>query len=151
MYLVGAVMYRTPWKLVFRVCSKMMSFHDGGASATHPYINILRLRQNGCYFANDIFKFIFLNENFWISIKISLKFVLKVPINNTLVLVQIMAWRRWGDKPLSEPRTISLLTHAYAIRPQWVKQLNVIWGNQPKVCVYGYDCLSMPRSRRWFN
>ena len=38
-------------------------------------INTLRLRQNGCHFLNDIFKGIFLNENVWISIKISLNFV----------------------------------------------------------------------------
>ena len=35
-------------------------------------------------------------------------------------LVQIMAWRRRGDKPLSEPVMVSLLTHICATRPQWV-------------------------------
>ena len=35
--------------------------------------------------------------------KISLMFVPKGPINNIPALLQIMAWRRWGDKPLSEP------------------------------------------------
>ena len=40
-----------------------------------------------------------------ISIKISLKFVFKGPIDNIPALVQIMAWRRPGDKPLSEPMT----------------------------------------------
>ena len=49
--------------------------------------------------ADDIFKCIFLNENVWISIKISLKFVPKGLINNIPALVQIMAWRRVGDKP----------------------------------------------------
>ena len=57
-------------------------------------VNTLRPRQNGRHFADDIFKCIFLNENVWISIKISLKFVPKGPINNIPVLVQIMAWRR---------------------------------------------------------
>ena len=52
---------------------------------------------------DDIFKWIFLYENVWISINISLKFVPKGPINNIPPLVQIMAWRRTGDKPLSEP------------------------------------------------
>ena len=32
--------------------------------------NTLRLRQNGCHFADDIFKCIFLNKNVWISIKV---------------------------------------------------------------------------------
>ena len=54
-------------------------------------------------FQDDIFKCIFLNENVKISIKISLKFVPKSPINNIPALVQIMAWLRTGDKPSSEP------------------------------------------------
>ena len=66
------------------------------------YINTLSPRQNGRHFVEDIFKCIFLNENVWISLMISLKFVPKVQINNILALVQIMAWRRWGDKPLSD-------------------------------------------------
>ena len=44
--------------------------------------NTLRLRQNGHHFPDDIFNCIFLNENVWISTKISLKFVPKGPINN---------------------------------------------------------------------
>ena len=74
-------------------------------------VNTLRPRQNGRYFADDIFNCIFLNENAWISLKISLKFVPKVRIDNIPSLVQIMAWRRPGDKPLSEPMMVSLLTH----------------------------------------
>ena len=58
----------------------------------------LRPRQNGRHFTDDIFKHIFLNENVWIPIKISLKFVAKGLIVNILALVQIMAWRRPGDK-----------------------------------------------------
>ena len=71
----------------------------------HPLqgVNTLRSRQNGRHFPDDIFKCIFLNENMLISIKISLKFVPKGPINIIPALVQIMAWRRSGDKPLSGP------------------------------------------------
>ena len=50
--------------------------------------------------ADDIFKLIFLNENDRIPIQISLKFVLRSPIDNKPPLVQVMAWRRTGDKPL---------------------------------------------------
>ena len=39
-------------------------------------------------------------------IQISLKFVSKGPIDNKLVLVKIMACRRTGAKPLSEPTMI---------------------------------------------
>ena len=76
--------------------------------------NTLRPRQNGQHFADDIFKCIFFFENVWILIKILLKFVPKVRINNIPALVQIMAWCRPGDKPLSEPMVVSLLTHLYA-------------------------------------
>ena len=86
--------------------------------------NTLRPRQNGRHFADDTFKCIFLNENARIFIKISLKFVPKGPINNIPALVQIMAWRRSGDKPLSEPMMVSLLTHICVTRPQWVKMFN---------------------------
>ena len=64
-------------------------------------------------------KWIFLNEIIWISIKISLKFVPRGPINNIPALVQIMAWRRPGDKPLSEPMMVSSLTHVCVTRPEW--------------------------------
>ena len=84
-------------------------------------VNTLRPRQNGRHFADDTFKRIFLNENVGISIKISLKFVPKGPIYNIPALIQIMAWRRPGDKPLSEPMMIILQAHICVTRPQWVK------------------------------
>ena len=93
-------------------------------------INTLRPRRNEQHFADDIFKRIFFNENVWFSIKISLKFVPKGPINNIPTLVRIMAWRRSGDKPLSEPMMVSLPTHICVTRPQWVNSLwpsDAIW------------------------
>ena len=84
-------------------------------------VNTLRPRQNGRHFPDDIFKCIFLNENARTLIKISLKFVPHGPINRIPALVQIMAWRQSGDKPLSEPMMVSLLTHICVTRPQWVK------------------------------
>ena len=87
---------------------------------TRYFANTLRPRQNGRHFADDLFKCIFLNENAWISLAFSLKFVPKVQINNNPSFVQIMAWRRSGDRPLSEPMMISLLTHICVTRPQWV-------------------------------
>ena len=83
-------------------------------------LNTLRPRQNGRHFADDMFKWIFLNENVWITIEISLKFVPKGSINNNPALFQIMAWRRPGDKPLSEPMMVSLVTHICVTRPQRV-------------------------------
>ena len=86
------------------------------------------------------------NENVRVSIKISLKFVPKGPINNIPALVQIMAWRRPSDKPLSEPMMVSSLTHICVTRPQWVNYRgcsgkyhirpcsSVIWGCECNIC-----------------
>ena len=83
-------------------------------------LNTLRPRQHGRYFADNIFKYIFLNENARISLKKSLKFVPKFRIHNIPALVQIMAWRR----SLSEPMVVSLLTYVCVARPQWVNTLH---------------------------
>ena len=90
---------------------------------TEVAINTSRSKQNGWQLADDLFKWIFLNEIVRISIKISLKFVPKGPIDNNPSLVQIMAWRRLGDKPLSEPMMVRLATHICITRPQWVRTL----------------------------
>ena len=42
-------------------------------------------------------------------------------IDNIPALVEIMAWRRPGDKPLSEPVIVRLLMHICVSRLQWVK------------------------------
>ena len=116
--------------------------------------NTLRPRQNGRHFADDNFKCIFLNENTSISINISLKFVPEGRINNIPALVQIMAWRRLGDKPLSEPMMISLLTHICVTRPQWVKAaFSIIAVSQMNQLIYfvwnckWYMCNSLPRPK----
>ena len=89
----------------------------------HQCINTLRPKQNGRRFPDDTFKHIFLNENVWILIEIPLKFVPKGPINNIPALVKIMAWRRPGDKPLSEPVMVRLPTHIFVSRPQGVNSI----------------------------
>ena len=81
----------------------------------------LRPRQNDRHFANVTFKRLFLNEIVRISIKISLKLVPKGPINSIPALVQITAWRRPGEEPLSEPMMDILPTHICGTRTQWVK------------------------------
>ena len=73
--------------------------------------NTLRPKRNRRHFADAIFKSIFLNENVWSSIKISLKFVPKGLINKIPALVQIMAGPRPGDKPLSEAMMVRLQMH----------------------------------------
>ena len=44
-----------------------------------------------------------MNQDIWNSIKISLIFVPKGPIEKKSASVQVMAWHRIGDKPLPEP------------------------------------------------
>ena len=102
---------------------------DGRATACA--FKTWRPRRNEQHFADDIYKRIFFNENVWISIKISLKFVPKGPISNIPALVQIMAWRRSGDKPLSETMMVNLPTHMCVTRPQIVEgySSNIIWSH----------------------
>ena len=78
--------------------AKMALLHwNGTLVLTH-----LPLDKMAAILADDIFKCIFMNEKFRILIRNSLKFVPNGPINNIPALVQIMAWRRSVDKPLSQ-------------------------------------------------
>ena len=116
------------WAKVSRF--RVLHSRGGQPRGLYWHVNTLRPKQNGRRFADETFKHIFLNENVRISIKISLKFVPKGPVNNNPALVHIMAWRRSGAKPLSEPMIVSLLTHICVTWPQWVKWL------QPAVLTY---------------
>ena len=71
---------------------------NGGSA--EPMFNSSPLLKMAANFADDIFKCIFWNENYRILIQILLKFVPKGPIDNKSALVQVMVWRRIGDKPL---------------------------------------------------
>ena len=104
----------------FEYVDTIWKYADTGRQMVDLRFNTLWPRQNGRQFADDIFKSVFLIENARISINISLKVVPKVQIINIPALVQIMAWRRSGDKPLSEPMMLSLLTYICVTRPQWV-------------------------------
>ena len=103
----GQKIFWTPKRA--KMVTDIINLTHGGKS--ERWINTLRLTQNGRYFPNNIFKCILLNENVWILLIISLKFVPQVRINNIPISVQIMAWRQPGDKPLSEPILVNLLTH----------------------------------------
>ena len=58
--------------------------------------------------SQTISKCIFWNEKVWIFIQISLKLVSNGSLNNKSALVQIMAWCRSGNKPLSEQMMVYL-------------------------------------------
>ena len=89
------------WPLVVETSKQIFTKHN----LNHHNINTLRPRQNGHHFADDIFKYIFLNEDVRISVNISLKFAPMGQIKNISVMV-----RRLGDKPSSEEIIFSLLT-----------------------------------------
>ena len=84
-------------------------------------------------FPDDIFKCIFWNKGVWTWIKFSLNFVINGP------LVQIVAWRRSDDKPLSEPddgcSTDAYMRHSASMKLTrrsaffssiWRKRFNII-------------------------
>ena len=77
---------------------------EASAAALSTLISLTHLdpKQNGRHFADDIFKCIFLYEDCFIAIQISLKFVPRDLINKKPTLFQIMAWHRTGGKPLIE-------------------------------------------------
>ena len=112
--------------------------------------NTLRPRQNGRHFADDMFKCIFLNENVWIPIEISLKFVPEGSVNNDPSLFQIMAWRRPGDKPLSEPMIVSSQTHISVTRPQWVNTLTLIYlDTETEMCLFDKSFTTYHTLSKW--
>ena len=67
--------------------------------------------------------------------KLSLKFVSKGPINNIPALIQIMAWRQWGDKPLSEQK-IAQFTDAYMRHLASMNQLIRIWKDIQRIPLF---------------
>ena len=109
------------------------------------WVNTMRPKQNGHCFPDDIFQCIFLNENIWISMNISLKFVPKGPINNIPALVQIMAWHWQGDKPLSEPLMVRLSMHICITRPQWV---NLKLLPEPMLVAYHHQQINFVLNKR---
>ena len=70
-------------------------------------LTYLSLDKMAAIMAGDIFLCIFVNEK--LCIKMSLKTVPKVLIDNTAALIHVMAWRRTGGKPLPEPMLIQFL------------------------------------------
>ena len=72
-------------------------------------------------FPEDIFKCIFLNEGVQISVTISLMCIPKGQISNISALVQKMARRRPGEKPIFEPMIVSLPMNLCVALPQRIK------------------------------
>ena len=78
--------------------SSLSRFTNGKWQMVRRVINTLRPRQSGCHFPDDVFKYMFLNKNWWILIRISLLFVPMGPIDNIVALVQIQATGHYLNK-----------------------------------------------------
>ena len=75
------------------------------------WLNSSPPERNGRRLADGIFTWI-LNKKDKITIQISLKFVLRSPIDKIAVLFQVTGCRRTGDKPIPEP-LLTRFTDAY--------------------------------------
>ena len=116
-------------KLAFSASGDGWGGHPGDVSVSlmkspciHIYLiqslNTLRPRQDGCLFADDILKCIFLNLNSRIPNTISWKYVAWRLIDNKPSMVQIMGCRRAGDKPI-----IWTIDGIYCeTRPRWPRR-----------------------------
>ena len=74
----------------------------------------------------------------------------KGPINSIPALVETMAWRRPGDKPLSEAMMVSLLTHICVTRPQRIKSKRLatsFWRNNDAIITL---CVHWVVSSHWW-
>ena len=92
-WVLCAISAHLPW---WQGCFSLS--HSTGESATTPLTHLPMDKMAAIYQA------IFSDRYSWMkSFKISLKFVPKGLIDNNQTLVYIMAWRRIGNKPLSEP------------------------------------------------
>ena len=84
---------------------------------------------------------------------------LRVQITNFPALVQIMAWRHPGDKPLSETMLVSLPTDICVTRPQWINidmaHVGKIMPHERQELVYPTQAVScllvMPLLLTWIN
>ena len=89
-------------KVVFCSFATIISSRDGLTLFGPARHQLISPGQNVRHFTDNIFKCIFLNGMICILIWISLQFVPTGPIDNKWTLVQVMAWRRTGDKPIPE-------------------------------------------------
>ena len=86
----------------FDALHQLLYLYPNSGRPSEGMLTHLPVDKMAAVLADDTLKCIFFNENDRISSQISLKFVLKWPIDNKPALVQVMAWHRTGDKPLPE-------------------------------------------------
>ena len=101
-----------PFKSVTAAYQASNKLASCGSSVYDGCCLLISPGKNGRRFADDTLRCIFMNEKFCMLIEISFKLVPKGPFDNNPALVQVMAWHRIGNKPLSEP-VLTRFTEAY--------------------------------------
>ena len=85
----------------------------------------MRVRENDQHFAGNIFKYILLNENYCILIKMLLKFVHQIQVDNKSALVQVMAWCWTADELIIWTSDNPNCAMSYGVaRTQWIDEDN---------------------------
>ena len=95
-----------------------------------PFCNTLRPKRNVCHFTDSILKCVFLDKTYEFRLRHHWSLFIRIQLTITPALVQIMAWRRPGNKPLSETFVVSSLAHICVAQPQWVNFLVIIFTYQ---------------------
>ena len=108
-----------------RTCYLLRMTNESLPSARED-CNLFIPGENGRHFAEDIFRCIIVNETFYISIQISLKFVPTGPIDNNQALFQIMAWCRIATHHYSNQCWPDTLTHICCIRGRWLNHVSYL-------------------------
>ena len=114
----------------------------------HLCVNGLRPRPNGRHFPDELLKCIFFIKIHEFRLKCHRIVFTKVPVNNIPALVQIMAWRRPDDKPLSEPMMVRLPTHICFTPPQWVKNLSIYSRIRLQLTIQWHPCIFLLKHHR---
>ena len=113
LYNVGTLqLLSVPYQSLRMIMNKQMCncIHCSMMNAEKRRFNSFVPGQNGHHFADDILKGILINENLFILILISLKFVPKGLIDNKPALVKVMAWC-WGSKSMLTQFTDAYMRH----------------------------------------
>ena len=102
------------------------------------------------FFRDDNFKCNFFNEDYRIPIRLSLKFVPRSAIYNKPALVQVMVWRRIGDKLLPEPMlnqfSDAYMWHQSEMNYQAISSIDRDWNIKPShviMVIFGVHSASL--------
>ena len=106
--------------------SDICQTHTDSRTSVALHINTSRPRQNGHHFADSFSKFISWMKIVNFAYNFTFHWIWFLIFHLTICKMshsQIMAWILNGSMPLSEPMTVSLLTHICVTQFQWISCL----------------------------